>query len=162
MTSRPASPASRAVMSEPERGAASTTTVPSDRPAMMRLREGKLRASGCVPGGCSATSSARAETSSCNSRFSGGKVTSIPLAMTPIVFGSAPTCAAVSMPRAKPETTVAPSAARSCARLRAKRQAAAEALRAPTIATHRRLARVRSPRTISAGGAVSVSASSGG
>jgi hypothetical protein len=38
MTSRPASAASRAVISEPERGAASTTTVPELMPAMIRLR----------------------------------------------------------------------------------------------------------------------------
>ena len=38
ITSRPASAASRAVISEPERGAASTTTVPGASPAMIRLR----------------------------------------------------------------------------------------------------------------------------
>jgi hypothetical protein len=48
-TSRPASDASRAVISEPERSAASTTSVPSDRPAMMRLRCGKFSGSGGVP-----------------------------------------------------------------------------------------------------------------
>jgi len=48
-TSRPCSAASRAVMSEPEAGAASTTSVPRDKPAMMRLRCGKLGASGGVP-----------------------------------------------------------------------------------------------------------------
>ena len=38
ITSRPASAASRAVISEPDRGAASTTTVPLLIPAMIRLR----------------------------------------------------------------------------------------------------------------------------
>ena len=38
ITSRPASVASRAVISEPDLGAASTTTVPSASPAMIRLR----------------------------------------------------------------------------------------------------------------------------
>ena len=38
ITSRPASAASRAVISDPDRGAASTTTVPTARPAMIRLR----------------------------------------------------------------------------------------------------------------------------
>ena len=38
ITSRPASAASRAVISEPDLGAASTTTVPQRSPAMMRLR----------------------------------------------------------------------------------------------------------------------------
>lgn len=41
ITSRPASAANRAVMSDPDRGAASTTTVPSASPAMIRLRDGK-------------------------------------------------------------------------------------------------------------------------
>ena len=40
-TSRPASAASRAVISDPLLGAASTTKVPLARPAMMRLRRGK-------------------------------------------------------------------------------------------------------------------------
>lgn len=162
ITSRPASAASRAVMSEPDRGAASTTTVPSASPAMIRLREGKWRASGWLPGGCSATSSASCATCSCRSAFSGGKAMSIPLAITPIVRGSAPTCAAVSIPRARPDTTVTPSAARSCASVRANRQAAADALRAPTIPTHIAVASDRSPRTISAGGAVSSAASRAG
>jgi hypothetical protein len=38
ITSRPASAARRAVICEPERGAASTTTVPLLIPAMIRLR----------------------------------------------------------------------------------------------------------------------------
>ena len=41
-TSRPASCASRAVISEPDCSAASTTSVPRARPAMMRLRCGKV------------------------------------------------------------------------------------------------------------------------
>ena len=41
-TSRPASCASRAVIRLPERSAASTTTTPSDSPAMIRLRRGKV------------------------------------------------------------------------------------------------------------------------
>ena len=51
----PASWASRAVIRLPERSAASTTTTPSDRPAMMRLRRGKWRACGAVPSGASVT-----------------------------------------------------------------------------------------------------------
>ena len=54
------------------RGAASTTTVPSDRPAMMRLRCGKWRARGSVPGGISATSSPSLAIRSCNAALSGG------------------------------------------------------------------------------------------
>ena len=48
---------------------------------------------------------------------------------------------------------------RSCASPRAKRHAAAEALRAPTIATHGRSSRPSSPLAISSGGASSSSAS---
>ena len=49
MTSRPASAASRAVISEPDFGAASITIVPAASPAMMRLRRGKWRACGLRP-----------------------------------------------------------------------------------------------------------------
>ena len=48
-TSRPASAASRAVMSEPDCTAASTTSVPRASPAMMRLRIGKFSGSAGVP-----------------------------------------------------------------------------------------------------------------
>ena len=65
-------------------------------------------------------------------------------------------------PRASPETTTVPAAPSAWASGRAKRQAAAEALRAPTSATAILSSRARSPLTISAGGAVSSSASSGG
>src|SRR5262245_4682763 len=40
-TSRPCSAANRAVMSDPEQRAASTTTTPIERPEMRRLRRGK-------------------------------------------------------------------------------------------------------------------------
>ncbi len=43
----------RAVISEPDCSAASTTSVPCDKPAMMRLRCGKFAASGGVPNGYS-------------------------------------------------------------------------------------------------------------
>ena len=48
-TSRPASAARRAVMSEPDRTAASTTSVPRARPAMMRFLIGKFSGSAVVP-----------------------------------------------------------------------------------------------------------------
>ncbi|MNE66012.1 hypothetical protein D3C80_1615400 [compost metagenome] len=41
-TSRPCSPARRAVINEPLATLASTTSTPSDKPLMMRLRRGKL------------------------------------------------------------------------------------------------------------------------
>src|SRR3569833_1318772 len=72
ITSRPASPASRAVISEPDLGAASTTTVPAAIPAMLRLRVGKWLPRGSVPGGCSETSRPRSAMSSCNSACCGG------------------------------------------------------------------------------------------
>ena len=55
-TSRPYSAACRAVISEPDCSAASTTSVPRASPAMMRLRIGKLGGSGGVPGANSLTS----------------------------------------------------------------------------------------------------------
>ena len=55
-TSRPASRASRAVISEPERIAASTTRVPRARPAMMRFLIGKFSGREAVPIGNSLTS----------------------------------------------------------------------------------------------------------
>ena len=52
-TSRPCSAAMRAVMSDPERCAASTTTTPSATPEISRLRRGKSRARGPCPRGIS-------------------------------------------------------------------------------------------------------------
>ena len=52
-TSRPCSLAIRAVISEPERCAASTTTTPSAAPEISRLRRGKSRARGSWPSGIS-------------------------------------------------------------------------------------------------------------
>ncbi len=68
----PAFAGERAVISEPDLGAASTTSVPAASPAMMRLRDGKWRASGSVPGGCSAISRPCSATCSCRSACSGG------------------------------------------------------------------------------------------
>jgi hypothetical protein len=72
ITSLPASAASLAVISEPDLGAASTTTVPTLIPAMIRLRYGKWRARGWVPGGISASTSPRSYSAFCRSSFSGG------------------------------------------------------------------------------------------
>src|SRR5262249_51933187 len=52
-TSRPCSSAKRAVISEPERLAASTTTMPAHNPEMSRLRRGKKRARGARAHGVS-------------------------------------------------------------------------------------------------------------
>ena len=55
-TSRPKSEARRAVISEPERREASTTTTPDESPAMIRLRIGKFWGRGSMPGGYSESS----------------------------------------------------------------------------------------------------------
>src|SRR3954463_3740895 len=55
ITSRPYSSARRAVISDPEAGAASTTTTPSDSPAITRLRRGKSLARAVAPSGRSLT-----------------------------------------------------------------------------------------------------------
>ena len=65
-TSRPCSAALRAVISEPDASAASTTRQPCARPLMRRLRRGKLWASALVP-------SANSETSKPRSAICGGK-----------------------------------------------------------------------------------------
>ena len=130
---------------------------------MMRLRVGKWRASGWVPGGCSAISTPSAPMRSCRAAFSGGQAMSSPLAITPAVpVASEPSCAAVSMPRARPLTTSQPARPSSAANSRAIFRAAAEALRAPTIATAGRSSNSARPFTASTGGAPSASASSGG
>ena len=88
---------------------------------------------------------------------------SIPLAITPMVPPpSAARWAAPSMPRASPEATTNPASASSPANCRANLTAAAEALRAPTIATQGRAASARSPRAVMIGGALSSSASKAG
>ena len=72
-TRRPWSAARRAVISEPERLAASTTTTASDRPEMMRLRRGKSRARGSQPIGISLTwAPPEATMRSARAAFSGG------------------------------------------------------------------------------------------
>ena len=60
-TSRPCSAAIRAVISEPERCAASTTTTPSAAPEIRRLRRGKSRARGTWPSGISEIAAPRVE-----------------------------------------------------------------------------------------------------
>ncbi len=71
-TSRPCSPASRAVISEPLRLAASTTSVPRLIPLIRRLRCGKCDLSGCVPSGNSVARAPFAAISWARSRFEEG------------------------------------------------------------------------------------------
>ena len=53
ITSRPCSSACWAVIKDPERSAACTTSTASDKPEMMRLRRGKWCGKGGVPKGYS-------------------------------------------------------------------------------------------------------------
>ena len=71
-TSRPCSAAVRAVISVPDRRAASTISTPSAMPEMMRLRRGKSCARGTKPGGFSLTRQPRSPIWRCNSACSGG------------------------------------------------------------------------------------------
>lgn len=66
------------------------------------------------------------------------------------------------MPRAMPDTTASPAAARSDASISAMRRPAADALRAPTSATARDDSTATSPSTAKAGGATFIRASKGG
>ena len=71
-TSRPCSAASRAVISEPERNAASTTMTPSARPEISRLRRGKSRLRGSRSSGISETAAPSATMASSRSVCSAG------------------------------------------------------------------------------------------
>jgi hypothetical protein len=75
---------------------------------------------------------------------------------------SAPSCAAASTPRGRPEVTTIPAPASASASSSAIHRLAAEALRAPTSATWVAASTAGSPRTAIAGGASSVRARSGG
>jgi len=71
-TSRPCSPARRAVIRLPERSAASITSTPRASPAMIRLRRGKLCSSGGVPRGNSDSTNASRRRRSVSSRLLAG------------------------------------------------------------------------------------------
>jgi hypothetical protein len=71
-TSRPCSAARRAVISEPLRTAASTTSVPSAKPLMMRLRRGKFACNAGVPSGNSLTSAPRFAIAAASALFADG------------------------------------------------------------------------------------------
>src|SRR3546814_16520511 len=84
-TLRPWSRARRAVISEPERRAASTTTVATASPAMMWLRDRKFRVSGVVPTGISATTVAASATQRGKSACCAGETTAMPAARSALV-----------------------------------------------------------------------------
>ena len=71
-TVRPRSVARSAVMSEPERVAASTTTVSVERAAMMRLRAGKHQRWPPKPGGISETTAPCSIRRACRWRMRAG------------------------------------------------------------------------------------------
>ncbi len=111
-TVRPHSSAWLAVIIEPLFSSPSTIRLPALSAAIRRLRIGKLWAAGGVPSGYSLMTVSRRE----SSRFSAGYIWSRPLPRMPTLTPPASTAArwaAVSMPRAKPETTTTPARARS-------------------------------------------------
>ena len=71
-TSLPCSSAKRAVISEPDLRAASTTTTPSASPDTMRLRRGKSRPRGSQPIGISLTQAPRSSNRSSRAACSAG------------------------------------------------------------------------------------------
>ena len=151
----PAPRASRAVIREPERSAASTTTTPSDRPAMIRLRRGKWRACGAVPGGSSATTAPRSAMRAMQRRV----LRRVGTSSTPPADdgdgagrASAPRCAAASMPRARPETTTSPARPRPAASSPAMRRPRPRRCARRPSRRSGASSRPASPRTPSTGG----------
>jgi hypothetical protein len=71
-TSRPRSAANSAVMSEPERSAASTTTVMCASAAISRLRAGNAQRCGPRPGGSSETTQPSSAIRACSARLLDG------------------------------------------------------------------------------------------
>jgi hypothetical protein len=85
-----------------------------------------------------------------------------PASTATVPFATLARCAPASMPRARPETTTNPASPRPRASRPAILMPAAEALRAPTMATHGFVSTEASPRTAISGGASSIAASRGG
>ena len=138
-TSRPCSPAIRAVISEPERRAASTMTTPTESPEISRLRRGKSRPRGSQPSGISEMAAPVGRI--CSSSGMLGRIDAIVAAgqHRDGAGRKAARCAAASMPRARPETMPKPASPRSRAIRSANFAPAAEALREPTMAISGRI-----------------------
>ena len=101
ITGRISSAASRAVRSEPERKAASTTKVAWERAAIIRLRVRKRDGIACAPGITSEIKAPFSQISANNRALPAGYATSIQAASTATVDHSAisaPLCAAESIP----------------------------------------------------------------
>ena len=140
-TSRPKSLAMCAVISEPEASDASTTKVPTDSPAMMRLRFGKLPLAGAVPSANSDSNKPCSPMRCASAWWARGYTRSKPVPTTAmvgempfVVTSNAPSCAAPSMPCAKPDTMHSPAWLKLCAKSCAVRTPCALALRLPTMA----------------------------
>src|SRR5262249_43984700 len=150
------SSAKRAVISEPERLAASTTTMPAHSPEMSRLRRGEKRGRGAWADG---VFEAKAPCGRGGAGGGGGVGGWVEGGAAP---GPARGGGAGGRPRAGRETTAKPAARRSRASRSAKRRPAAEALRAPTTATAGRCSTAVWPRTARSGGASSIICNRGG
>ena len=81
-----------------------------------------------------------------------------PATTATVPTASAASCAAVSMPRARPDTTTSPAKPRSRDSMSANLRARAQALRAPTMATISFCSRCGWPRTLISGGGASSAA----
>ena len=160
-TSRPCSPASRAVISDPERRAASTITTPSESPEIRRLRRGnreraapRRTASPKLPRPRSIRRS-RPASSTCS-----GGIDAIDGRRRARQWSPSQRLArwaAASMPRASPDTMAKPASPSSCAMRPANFAPAAEALREPTIGDRRPSQTQRSlPRRATTGGGSSI------
>src|SRR5690625_1656568 len=154
---RPSFTACRAVLSAPERKAASTTTVPRARAAIKRLRVRNRARVGAEPGGSSLTISPELATCSNTCALPRGYKRSAPPANIETVKPStarAARCAVMSIPYAPPETIVnsrSHSSVTNCAVTSSPYDVEA---RAPTTATERSklVARLMSPRIQSQAG----------
>ncbi len=139
--SRPCSSAQAAVVSAPLRAPASTTTVASARPLMIRFRRGNVPRDGTVSGANSLTTAPPPSTMRrARPRWAAGYSRSCPPPITATVGASAPMAAAwaaPSIPIARPETTVAPRPATASAIRAAVLRPMAVGRRVPTIATAR-------------------------
>jgi len=157
-TSLPCSFARRAVMSEPDRRAASTTKVAWARPATMRLRLGN-RAARFQPSGISLSAAPLSQMRSNSRHFRldrqimPARQDSDRAASQRRLMGTRNRCHARG-PKRRPR----PASARPRPGAR-QGEPAAEALREPTIATMGRCSTASSPRTAMSGGAVSMVAS---
>ena len=158
-TSRPCSSANCTVINAPLRSPASTTSVPSAKPLIRRLRAGKLPPSGATVGAYSESSAPCSQMRSAIAWFCGGYTLPMPLPKTAIVrpcASRAARCAMESMPSAKPETTVMPALAKSWAILWVTSRPYGVALRVPTTATAQRSVSSNVPRTYNNGGDESI------